>query len=335
MSELNLNEIKKLSGDETKKLFKKYANFLISCKLPLYFTGPSGSGKTAISLALAKWYAEKMKVKAYYVQLSPDMTKTSLILGLRLVNGSLIPMNGIVANAMEEGGIIIVDECTHASQELLLMFNGILDRTSITSVGDKTIIASDKFRIIFCSNNSNYAGNNKIPQSFAQRLITYNFNYPSEEEEVVIAKKMLKDDLGECAISNATIKYVTSLVREIRTDSYPLSVRNIANSIVLMQLSLTEKTQEELEFEIERINDSNAESKVRTIYKRIYNKELRDLDTVFDNIYIKQFYEDVANVGLNEFKESILSACMYYIDVEGFGIDIMEIKQKLKMLILD
>ena len=88
-----------------------------------FVLGPSGSGKSIIAMNLARQYALAKNVPAYYVQLSPEQTKTSLILGLRLENGSLAVKNGVVADCMERGGIIIVDEATHSVQEILLMFN--------------------------------------------------------------------------------------------------------------------------------------------------------------------------------------------------------------------
>ena len=54
---------------------------------------PSGSGKSIIAMNLARQYALAKNVPAYYVQLSPEQTKTSLILGLRLENGSLAVKN--------------------------------------------------------------------------------------------------------------------------------------------------------------------------------------------------------------------------------------------------
>ena len=334
MGLLNLNMISTLKGKETKKKFMQIANLLVNTRIPLYLTGPSGSGKSAMAMSLAKWYAEENKVPAYYIQLSPDQTKTSVILGLRMIKGSLVPSNGVVADCMESGGICIVDEATHSTQELLLMFNGILDRTSVTSIGDKIIHAKDSTRFIFCSNDSDYAGNVKIPQSFAQRIITLPFNYPPEEEEALIAKKMVTEDISECVMSNATIKYVTSIVREHRSKSFPLSVRNIANAIIMMQVMLNDKTKEELDIEIEKINKNAGEAKVRKIYQRIYNKELLNFNSAFNDKNIKSFFEDVANIGIEQFKECILSSCMYYIDIEGFGIDILEEKEKLKMSIL-
>lgn len=117
--------------------------------------------------------------------MSPEQTKTSLILGLRLENGSLTVKNGVVADCMEKGGSIIVDEAAHSVQEILLMFNSILDRTSVTAIGDKMIYANEDFLIVFCANDSRYAGSVKLPQSFAQRLVSFYFDYPVADDELL------------------------------------------------------------------------------------------------------------------------------------------------------
>jgi MoxR-like ATPase len=166
--ELNLDKVPKLVGKVARDRFMEISTLLENSSWPIYLVGPSGSGKSIMAMNVAGWYSKKYGVPAYYVQLSPDQTKTSLILGLRLINGSLVPVKGLIATAMEKGGIVIVDEAAHATQELLLMFNSICDRTSITAIGDAIVESKDSFRVVFASNSSSYAGNSKLPQSFAQ-----------------------------------------------------------------------------------------------------------------------------------------------------------------------
>jgi hypothetical protein len=330
---LNLDKVNKIVGKGANERLYLFKKFLINNgQIPLYFSGPSGSGKTIMAQNLAKWYSEEFDVPAYYVQLSPDQTKTSVILGLRLVNGSMKPVSGVVANCMEEGGICVIDEATHGTQELLLMFNSICDRTCNTSIGDKSVDAKDTTRFILCSNDSDYAGNNKLPQSFAQRLIGFRFGYPTERDEVVIARKMIKDDINENNISLATIKYVTNIIREIRTNTYPLSVRNVANAVLMMNLYYDKSNEDKvITF---GPNSSYNEAMLKNVFRRIYGRELFNLDDAINKKEILEIFEDVCCVGLNNYKESILSSCMYYLDIEGYGIDIKSIKDKLKSCLM-
>lgn len=194
-SHLDPSQVPELVGEDAAKRLSRCLSILNNTIWPLYLTGPSGSGKTLTAMNIAKQYSQAHCVPAYYVQLSPEMTKTSLILGLRLISGSLQVVDGVVAHCMQTRDIIVVDEAAHTTHELLLMFNSILDRTSVTSVGDRIIYAADTFRIIFCSNDSSYAGNVRLPQSFAQRMVSFHFDYPSFESEFLITRQIATDGL--------------------------------------------------------------------------------------------------------------------------------------------
>lgn len=324
---LELSKIPKLVGKDSKKQATKIYNTLINTDFPLYLIGPSGSSKTITAMNIAKKYATQFKVPAYYVQLSPELTKTSLILGLRLVNGSLVPVEGIVSKCMQEGGIIIVDEATHGTQELLLMFNSILDRTAVTSIGDKIIYAKDTFKVIFCSNKSTYAGNVRLPQSFAQRLITYNFQYPSFEDECDIAKNIAVD---ECKINfyvpDVVIKYVVNVMRSIRTNEYPLSARNMAMALILLNIHTKNK--------VNKVDDyfttgTNVEAVRLNIAKNIFNQEIDDTSLLVSNEVV-EFTKYVSSINIDEFKEIMLNSTLYYLDIDGTELVENEIKQKIE-----
>lgn len=330
-SQLDFTNIPGVVGVEPNKLFKKAYKVIKNTNWPIYITGPSGSGKSIIAMNIAKRYSAEFNVPAYYVQLSPDQTKTSLILGLRLINGSLTAENGVVAECMEKGGIIIIDEATHSIQEMLLMFNSILDRTSVTSIGDKTVAANDTFRIIFCANDSKYSGNIKLPQSFAQRLVGYRCDYPTWEDEVEIIKQVAADECAvEIKVPEEVIKYTVSLMREVRKDNFPLSVRNGSIATVLMQLEPKKKN-----FEVDRYftDGSNVESIRRNIAKRIFNKEVSSVSEL-NGEEMKKFTNYISKLGIMNFKEIILSSFMFYLDLDMGFYDLDAVKETLKQRIL-
>ncbi len=330
--ELNYERIPKLTGEDAKGRFKQIYALLESTTWPVYLVGPSGSGKSLMAMNLAKYYAKKNNKKAYYVQLSPDQTKTSLILGLRLKDGSLVPERGIVAKAMAEGAIIVVDEAPHACQELLLMFNSICDRTSVTAIGDDSVVADDSFRIIFAGNTSNYAANNKLPQSFAQRMIAFNFDYPSIEDETEIASKMFKEEFkGEQDMPKEVCKYITSIIREVRDERFPLSVRNISASMMLLSVApKAEIDEESVNTLVNEIGGENVESFVKRSYNLLYQTTPSNVGTMREDKGLFRLFEYIAKVGKDNFTDSILSGAMYHLDLEGFDFDIDEIKSKLR-----
>lgn len=327
-TQLSLDKIPQIVGKSGTTMLQRCYNILANTKWPLYIVGPSGSGKSIMAMNLAKLYASNNNVPAYYVQLSPEQTKTSLILGLRLDNGSLVVKNGIVADCMEQGGIIVVDEATHSVQEILLMFNSILDRTSVTAIGDRIIYASDKFRIIFCANDSKYAGNVKLPQSFAQRLVSFYFDYPEAEDELAIVQQIVKE---ECKAANmvpdSVQRYIIALMRELRSNTYPLSVRNAAIAVVLCNLALLENAASG-EMDPYFSNPGNAESTKRYLAKRILGLEAKDVAELLDP-RLQEFTSCISQIGVEHFKEIILQSFMYYLDVDLGFFDLQNIKEKI------
>lgn len=328
---LNLKKIPKIVGKESIDKIKKCYNVLEKTNLPLYLVGPSGSSKTITALNLAKKYAMTKNVPAYYVQLSPELTKTSLILGLRLVNGSLEVVDGIVAKCMQEGGIIVVDEATHGTHELLLMFNSILDRTSVTSVGDKIVTADKNFRVIFCSNKSSYSGNIRLPQSFAQRIVSMNFDYPSIEDEIKIAKSVAKSESSlPINIPKEVMIYVAAIMRELRNDEYPLSARNIAMAYILLSITPQNKNVKIDEY---FTTGQNVDAIRTKIASRIFQTEdLGASDLVSQEVV--DLTKFVSEIGIEEFKNAIYSSAMYYVDVEGTELFEDTIKNKIENSII-
>ena len=328
--QMDLNAVHTLVGSQAKARLAEVLQLMYATKWPIFFTGPSGSGKTHLAMSIAKRYSRKMKVPAYYVQLSPDMTKTSLILGLRLVNGSLVPVKGLLANAMEEGAAVVVDEATHTTQEVLLMFNSVMDRTSVTSIGDEIVYAADSFRLIFCANSSMYSGNVRLPQSFAQRLVSFNFDYPSLEDEIAIALRIAQDEFSrELSVPDSLVRYVTSFIRDQRNPMFPLSARNVAIATILCAIA-KEGVEDVEEEDIDDYFSSgpNVESVRRSISARILGSEAESVYALIDK-RVTSFLRFVSAIGIPRFREIMLSACMYHLDVDGTDLNIEDFRNQL------
>jgi MoxR-like ATPase len=324
---LDFTRVPKLVFDaDIKRRYRDILTMLDATNIPLYLVGPSGSGKSVMMLNVLKNYAEKHSVPAYYVQLSPDMTKTSLVLGLRLVNGSLEPVDGVLAQAMSEGAIVGIDEATHTTQELLLMLNSIMDRTSVTSIGDKTVEAKPSFRVLFGANDSSYAGNIRLPQSFAQRLVAIPFDFPTPEGELKIAAMITRSEIGKVGVPKPVAAYLTDYVRSIRTQEYPLSARNISSAMIRLSLTVRNKGAEVDQF----FSDSaTSEAVRRNIANRILGADaIKSVNDLADPA-INQFIQFVSEIGLDHFREIVKGSMMYFLDVDGMEINQATVKERI------
>jgi MoxR-like ATPase len=261
------------------------------------------------------------------------MTKTSLILGLRLVAGSLEVVDGVVAQCMKEGGIIVIDEAAHTTHELLLMLNSVLDRTSVTSVGDTIVYAEESFRVVLCANDSSYAGNVRLPQSFAQRLVALAFDYPGFDNELAITHAIAE---AECrsplTVPDSVARHVVATMRLVRTGAYPLSARNAAIILVLLNLAERKATSE---LDPYFTDPDTAEAKRRAAAVRVLGKGDEDLEVGdLRAPAVEEFLAFVSAVGVQRFREAFLAGSMYHLDVDGLELDEQAVRSAIAGQIL-
>lgn len=332
--EMDFAAVPTLVGDGPRERAMEILTILERSTLVPYLTGPSGASKTIVGMNVVKAYCERQTkrlrkqgvltenqhVPGYYVQLSPDMSKSTLVMGWKLKGDgkggtSLQVTLGVIAEAMQKGGCVFVDEAPHGVQELLLNLNSTMDRTSVTSVGDVVIYAADTFRMFFGGNTSEYAGNVRLPQSFANRLTGFYFDYPNYEDELAIAQRIAKDEyFGEYNLPDSVVRYVVSYVREIRTKDYPLSARNISSALI--RLCMTPVDESKPVDPYFTSNGANVEATRKNIARRILGHDVDDTYALGDK-RILEFIEFVSQIGVERFRDIIKGAVGYYLDIDG------------------
>lgn len=352
--ELDLNKVPKLVGKGVLEKFKRAYFFIKHSKTPLFLIGPAGAGKTVFALNLAKEYAKEHGVKAYYVQLSPEHTKTTLLIGKRLIKGSFISVKGVLAQAAEEGAIVVVDEATHATPELLSTMNQLLERTAMITDGDLIVYAKPTLRIIFCANPARVSTSDYfLPQAFATRVRAIWFDYPSWEEELEIVKQLLQDPEYhrlELLVPEPIIKYALSLMREIRSRESPLSARNIAALVAALNSDLhfmkengwngfsqdfdMDKVLSKIRSEVGLPENQSLEAFISKVYRRIHGVEPDSLLAALNDEEVKVFLQFIDVYGIREFKERVKEAFMYYLDLDESPIEAKKRREKLEVLIL-
>lgn len=337
-SRIDPQNVDKLVGEGPLARANELLRLLELTNIPLYLVGDSGTGKTATMRALLVAYAKKHGVPAYYVQLSAEDTKTSMLMGLRLVNGTLMAVDGLLAQAAQEDAIVGVDEITHSTLQMLLMFNAIDGNSSVISIGDKSISAS-KLKIIYGSNLSNHAGNIKVPQSFANRVLAYPFDYPSPDDEAKIIESLTRKKLLEFAGTKTQIpipasiyKYIARYISENRTHEYPLSSRNGAHACAYMHIARVHAISKDpsLVGKIDSYFTSgqNIEAIRQRIVERILGRKAVST-TDLQKPEITSFISFISELGVNKFREIVQMSMGVYIDIAGLELANEATRQKL------
>jgi MoxR-like ATPase len=332
---LNLKKVPELVGTDSRKRAADCAYILTDTNIPLYMVGDSGTGKTVTGQWLCKRWAEQYDVPAYYHKLSQEDTKTATMLGLRMVNGSLQVVDGLLARAARENAIVFLDEITHSTTNMILMLNAFDGAESVITIGDEIIDASG-MKIMYGSNKSSHAGNIRVPQSFLNRALTIEFDYPGRDDEIAIAKAIcLKDSRvgGLRATPDAAIKYVTALIRELRpiNKAFPFSVRNIAKiCLYLDSIAYRSKvTGIDKTFQ----GGANSEATKRRMTLRIAGTQAQSTDQIVAG-EIRQFIEYASKVGVDKFREIVLAGLGLNADAEGLEFDDEPLRTKAFGMIL-
>lgn len=338
---LDPNSVPKIVGKEPIERVKELYRLLVSTSIPLYLVGDTGTGKSATMKKLLSLYSKHFDVPAYYFQLSPEDTKSNVIEGFRLIDGTLIPFDGIVAQAAKENAIVGIDEVTHSTQQMLLNLNGMDGSDSVLSTSDRSVNASG-VRMIYGSNRTNVAANIRVPSSWANRVIGIPFDYPSLEDEILITKSIASRNLfmidqddpkkrrlinKPVSVCDSVIRYICSYVASSRSGHYALSSRNSAKAILQLE-NTVKRAGNDSYVDPYFSKGSNTESLRVMISQRILGKVVNDT-SMLQEPSVVEFIRYVSSVGVDKFREIIKVACGFYIDIDGYEIIFEDQKQKL------
>lgn len=191
---------------------------------PVLFYGPTGCGKTLAAWKVAKKLSKQSGLPILYLQLYPEMTKNSLIGGETIKKGSIVVEKQPLLSFGERGAIIIVDECTHTTEPVILSFNSLIEEPYQTVVGEEICTLNKNTRFIFCGNTPDHAGNIHLPASFANRL--YIISVPAPDEETLVK-------IGTTAAPKAPkeiLSFVAKLITSTHEPSFPVSPRNMVTA---------------------------------------------------------------------------------------------------------
>ena len=347
MFQLDLGKIPKLCGKQANRLLNEYFKIMTFSRYPLFFRGPAGTGKTTMGLNLVAKYAKQHNVPGFFVQISPEQTKSTLIIGKRLIAGTLKTVKGSVAYAAEMGAPILVDECTQGTPEVLANMQQLLERTGMLTDGDEIVYAKDTFRIIFCANpTKTHAVNVPLPTAFATRLMGFEFDFPDFEEELEITKEILADrefNMLPNEVPEPVMRYVISLMRAHRSGAYPIGPRNSAMCVSLLnilnhesgELKRAGKSLEDtFRRELGLSSNQNLEGRLSSIYARIHGEQPPSTVALIEDPGVMRFLEFVCHLGVNQFREAVKSTFMVNLDIDSFAIDTDKVKQNIVSSIL-
>jgi MoxR-like ATPase len=291
-------------GKSSKRLYAHLKHMLRTSRTPIALVGPTGSGKTLIGLHLLSWYERTFRVPSYYLQMSPDTNRTVLVGGFRLIEGSLTPVKGVIMRAQDEGGIVFLDEFTHAETDDQASVNSAFnsDRVKIVSIGELVSEAQSSTRYMIAHNPITYAGNHPMPISLRRRLYSVWVDFPPVQEESRIARAIVQRETNKKPL-RALVQYLVQIAREIRNEDAPLCAANVANAIMALSTLKKGETTELLP------EQTLTEAVYRNLYTKIHGTAPTSTEALDDKSVIA-LHTLIARVGGEQFRDIVFRAFM-------------------------
>ena len=237
---------------------------LLRANLTPLLTGEKGSGKTTIIMQAA----EELELKFYSISMTRQTTLSSLI-GFKNINGDYVSTQ--LREAVEFGGVLLLDEIDAGDPNVLLCFNTI--ENGFMSFPDKRIEVHKDFRLCATANpqSKHHTGRAKLDAATMDRF----------------------DDIALPTDHALEIKLVGALVAdEIKDMRELLQKWNMVERHISMRDAIRLKKRRDLELTkgfIEKLLDNNKEmmreyEEVRERKTFIDQSECNDVTTLMKNI---------------------------------------------------
>lgn len=144
--------------------------------------GPSGAGKTTMPLVIA----EKLGVPCIKIDCGTVRDPEEWFGRRDAADGKTHFTPSVFTEALEKGGVIILDELNRVQPYILSTLFGALDDTRQITVHNKTIKVSKDCTIVATINEGlKYSGTFRLDEALRQRFDLFvNVGYPENEERV-------------------------------------------------------------------------------------------------------------------------------------------------------
>ena len=166
---------------------KKYEEVktLVSSNMPVLLEGEAGSGKSTIVRQLA----EDLSLDFYAMSLTKQTTMNAL-LGFISINGTYIP--SALRLAVEQGGIMLLDEINAADPNTLLCLNTL--ENGYLACPDKVVKVHENFRLTATANPTDnvYTGRSKLDGATLDRFDKVIVGRDHKLEEELVGKSVSK-----------------------------------------------------------------------------------------------------------------------------------------------
>lgn len=205
-------------------------------KKNLLFEGNRGVGKNVLTETLSWLYCRPL----FEMSLNSQMSN-SAILGNQTFDefGKIIFKKSPLIEAMEVGGILVLDEFNAALSHVMLLLNSVLDdRRRIDVPSYKRVVAHENFAVIATQNTSAYTGVFRNNEATLDRFVPIIFNSSPQISELIM-QKLGYINGEDLSIVEKIYEGINNLIKQGEISDKSLSVRGFIDACsVLEDISL-------------------------------------------------------------------------------------------------
>ena len=165
---------------------------------PVFVTGLSGNGKTT----MIDQVCARLRRDLYRVNITTQTDEDDLLGGFRLINGETVWQDGPVVAAMEQGGVLLLDEIDLASNKIMCLQPVLEGKGVFLKKINRFVKPAPGFTVLATANtkgkgsdDGRFVGTNVLNEAFLDRFaFTMEQEYASRSTE----KKILVKWMGAC-----------------------------------------------------------------------------------------------------------------------------------------
>jgi len=164
---------------------------------PMFITGLSGNGKTL----MIEQACAKLKREYFRVNITIETDEDDLLGGFRLINGDTVWQDGPVIEAMNRGGVLLLDEIDLASNKIMCLQSVLEGKGIFLKKLSRWVKPAAGFTVFATANtkgkgdvNGGFIGTNVLNEAFLDRFKrTLYQTYPTKAAELRILGKVAKE----------------------------------------------------------------------------------------------------------------------------------------------
>ncbi len=205
----------------------------------LLLTGVKATGKNVFAINLATLFGRDLYETSFHINTDND----SLIGENTLKDGNVVFKEGIIINAVKNGGYLVLDEINMARNEAMAVLFSMLDFRKTVDISGYDKVTMDENSRIIATMNYGYEGTKELNEALVSRFAVIDMDTMSEEifrQIITDSFPKIKDDY--LTVLSGLYTDLQTKVKHLEISSKALDFRGFMGAIKCIEIGLNPLT---------------------------------------------------------------------------------------------